>query len=135
MSKQDLIPKLARFATVGALVAGVHSLLIWYFHTVAGLGPRTSFWLGYFPAVTTHFCLTKWWTFRCPRRDLLRQLGHYAMVAALVAAVQFAAYHTALVLVTTNANLAYVIAAAVAMGISFALLQWKVFAAEALPPG
>jgi putative flippase GtrA len=130
MPKQDLILKLARFAAVGTLVAGVHSLLIWYFHRVAGLGPRTSFWAGYLPAVTTHFSLTKWWTFRCPRRDLLRQLGHYALAAALAAAVQFAVYHTALVLVTANANLAYLIAAAVGMGLSFALMQWKVFAEE-----
>ena len=129
MPKQDLILKLARFAVVGLLVAGVHSLLIWYFHGVVGLGPRTSFWAGYFPAVTTHFCLTKWWTFRCQRRDLLRQLGHYALAAGLSAAVQFGVYHTALVLVTTNANVAYLIAAAVGMGLSFGLMQWKVFAA------
>ena len=135
MPKQDLILKLARFAVVGVLVAGVHSALIWYFHSVAGLGPRTSFWAGYFPAVTTHFCLTKWWTFRCQRRDLIRQLGHYALAAALSAAVQFTVYHTALVLVTSNVNLAYLIAAAVGMGLSFVLMQWKVFGSVPVEPG
>lgn len=129
MPKQDLIHKLARFAVVGALVAGVHSLLIWYFHSVIGWGPRTSFWAGYFPAVTTHFCLTKWWTFRCQRRDLVRQVGHYLLAAAVSAAVQFTVYHTSLILVTTNANVAYLIAAVVGMGLSFALMRWKVFAA------
>jgi putative flippase GtrA len=134
MPKQDLILKLARFAVVGLLVAGVHSLLIWYFHSVVGLGPRTSFWAGYFPAVTTHFCLTKWWTFRCQRRDLIRQLGSYAMAAAVSAGVQFTVYHTALLFVTTNANLAYLIAAAVGMGLSFVLMQWKVFGTEPISP-
>jgi len=134
MPKQDLILKLARFAVVGALVAGVHSLLIWYFHSVAGLGPRTSFWAGYFPAVTTHFCLTKWWTFRCQRRDLLRQLRNYGVAAAIAAAVQFAIYHTALLFVTPNPNLAYLIAAAAGMALSFVLMQRKVFNAEATSP-
>jgi putative flippase GtrA len=135
MPKQDLIHKLARFAVVGALVAGVHSLLIWYFHNVVQWGPRTSYWAGYFPAVATHFCLTKWWTFRCQRRDLLRQLGHYAMAAAVAAAMQFAVYHVALVLITANANLAYLIAAAVGMGLSFLLMQWKVFGTEPINSG
>jgi len=135
MLKQDSILKLLRFATVGALVAGVHSLLIWYFHTVIGLGPRASFWAGYFPAGTVHFCLTKWWTFRCHRRDLMRQLTHYVMAAALGVSVQFMVYHAALVLVTANANLAYLISAAMGMGISFLLMQWKVFAAVKVPPG
>ena len=134
MPKQDLILKLARFAAVGGLVAGVHSLLIWYFHSVAGLGPRTSFWAGYFPAVTTHFCLTKWWTFRCQRRDLIRQLGRYGLAAVMSAGVQFTVYHTALVLVTANANLAYLIAAAVGMGLSFGLMQWGVFGPEPVSP-
>ena len=52
------------------------------------------------------------------------------MAAALSAGVQFTVYHTALVLVTANANLAYLIAAAVGMGLSFGLMQWKVFGTE-----
>lgn len=134
MPKQELILKLARFAVVGVLVAGVHSLLIWYFHSVAGLGPRTSFWAGYFPAVATHFCLTKWWTFRCQRRDLIRQLVSYGLAAAVSATVQFAVYHTALELVTPNPNLAYLVAAAAGMALSFVLMQRKVFNAEPGPP-
>lgn len=134
MLKQELILKLARFALVGTLVAGVHSLLIWYFHGHVGLGPRTSYWAGYFPAITVHFCLTKWWTFRCQRRDLVRQLVRYALAAALGSAVQFAAYHTALVLVTANPNLAYLIAAGVSMGLSFVLMQWQVFGPAPIPP-
>ncbi len=129
MPKQDLILKLLRFAAVGGLVAGIHSLLIWYFHTVLGWGPRTSFWAGYFPAVTTHFCLTKWWTFRCQRRDMMRQIVNYGMAAAVAAGVQFGVYHTALELVTPNPNLAYLIAAVVGMGLSFLLMQWRVFTA------
>ncbi|MEO6876517.1 MAG: GtrA family protein [Opitutaceae bacterium] len=135
MLKQDLILKLTRFAIVGALVTGVNSLLIWYFHGVVGLGPRTSFWAAYFPAVIVHFSLTKWWTFRCQRRDLLRQLGHYALAAVVSATVQFAVFQLALEKITPNPNLAYLIAAAFGMGLSFALMQWKVFAADPIPPG
>ena len=127
MAKQDTIRTLIRFGCVGGLVAGVHSGLIWYFYHDAGLGARASYWAGYFPAVTLHFCLTKWWTFRCTRRDLGRQVARYAVVAAVAAAVQFAIYHATLLWITSSPNFAYVIAAVVQMGLSFALMRQSVF--------
>jgi putative flippase GtrA len=127
MFKQDTIRTLLRFGLVGGVVALVHSGLIWYFYRVAGLGARASFWAGYFPAVTLHFCLTKWWTFRCARRDLLRQVSRYAVVAAITSSVQFGIYHFVLLWVTAIPNLAYVISAALGMGFSFVLMQQKVF--------
>jgi putative flippase GtrA len=127
MFKQDTIRTLARFGLVGGLVAAVHSALIWYFYHQAGLGARASYWAGYFPAVTLHFCLAKWWTFRCARRDLARQVVRYALVAAVTAAVQFAVYHAALLWVTGNPNVAYVIAAIIQMGLGFVLMRQTVF--------
>jgi putative flippase GtrA len=127
MPKQDTIRTLVRFGCVGGLVAVVHSILIWYFFHVAGLGARPSFWAGYFPAVALHFCLTKWWTFRCARRDLARQVLRYLFVAALAAVVQFGVYHGALTWVTRDPNVAYVIAAILQMGLGFVLMRQKVF--------
>src|SRR4051794_22996853 len=85
MPKQDTIRTVIRFGLVGGTVALVHSGLIWYFFHVAGMGARSSYWVGYFPAITLHFCLTKWWTFRCERRDIARQVTRYAAVAAVTA--------------------------------------------------
>lgn len=133
MSKQDTIRTLLRFAFVGGGVALVHSGLIWYFYHRAGLGARASYWIGYFPAVMLHFALTKWWTFRCARRDLARQIVRYAFVAAVAGSVQFGVYHLALMWVTSVPNFAYIIAAAVQMGLSFALMRRKVFDAPAAP--
>jgi putative flippase GtrA len=127
MLKQDTIRTLARFGLVGGLVAAVHSVLIWFFCHQAGLGARASYWAGYFPAVTLHFCLTKWWTFRCARRDLTRQVVRYALVAAVTATVQFAVYHATLLWLTTIPNIAYVIAAIIQMGLSFVLMRQAVF--------
>lgn len=133
--KPELMRQLIRFAVVGALVAGVHSLLIWLFTRGLGWGPRASFWAGYFPAVSAHFALTKWWTFKCTRSDMLRQLRDYAIASALSAALQFISYHFSLVFVTSNANLAYLIAAVVGMGLSFVLMQRRVFGAARPPAG
>lgn len=129
MVKQDTIRTLVRFGLVGGLVAGVHSGLIWYFYHRAGLGARASYWAGYFPAVTLHFFLTKWWTFRCERRDLARQVAKYALVAVVTAAVQFGVYHATLLWVTSIPNVAYVIAAVIQMGLSFVLMRQTVFRA------
>ncbi|MEO7412982.1 MAG: GtrA family protein [Opitutaceae bacterium] len=133
MVKQDTIRTLVRFGLVGGGVALVHSGLIWYFYHQAGFGARASYWIGYPPAVTLHFVLTKWWTFRCARRDLVRQMIRYALVALIAGAVQFGIYHLALMGVTSLPNLAYVIAAAVQMGLSFALMRQKVFGAAVAP--
>jgi putative flippase GtrA len=130
MPKQDTIRTLIRFGLVGGIVALVHSGLIWYFFHVAGMGARSSYWAGYFPAVTLHFCLTKWWTFRCARRDLVRQIIRYAVVAAVTAVIQFGIYHAALLWITRTPNLAYVIAAVVQMGVSFVLMRQGVFRAS-----
>ena len=129
MLKQDTIRTLLRFAVVGGAVALVHSGLIWYFFHVVGLGARSSYWAGYFPAIALHFCLTKWWTFRCARRDLARQFLRYAAVAAVTALIQFGIYHAALLWITRIPNAAYVIAAVVQMGVSFVLMRQRVFRA------
>lgn len=129
MFKQDTIRTLARFGLVGGLVAAVHSGLIWYFYHQGGLGARSSYWAGYFPAIALHFSLTKWWTFRCARRDLVRQVSTYGLVAAVTAVVQFGVYHATLLWVTGVPNVAYIIAAIVQMGLSFVLMRHTVFRA------
>lgn len=133
MPKQDTIRTLIRFGIVGGAVALLHSLLIWYFYHAWGWGARASFWAGYFPAVTLHFCLTKWWTFRCARRDLARQLIRYAIVGAITSSIQFGIYHLVLLSVTANPNLAYVASAVLGMGVSFVLMRQKVFREQRAP--
>jgi putative flippase GtrA len=122
---------LIRFGLVGGAVALVHSGLIWFFFHVVEIGARTSYWAGYFPAITLHFCLTKWWTFRCARRDLARQILRYGVVAAVTAVIQFGVYHAALIWITRIPNLAYVIAAVVQMGVGFVLMRQGVFRVSA----
>jgi putative flippase GtrA len=126
MFKQDRISQLIRFAVVGGLVAAVQSGLIWFFYSVAGFGARTSFWAGYFPAVALHFCLTKWWTFGCQRREF-GQVIRYILAAAISAVVQFGIFNAALHWITGNPNIAYVIAAALGVALSYFMMRRKVF--------
>jgi putative flippase GtrA len=130
MLKQDMIRRLIRYALVGGLVAALQTSLIWYFYTVVGLGARTSFWAGYFPAVVLHFSLTKWWTFRCARRDLLRQLSQYGLVAATGVSIQFGIYHLLLQHTAAKPVAAYLIAVALSTSVTFILMRTRVFPAE-----
>jgi putative flippase GtrA len=130
MFKQGRIRQLIRFAVVGGLVAGVQTGLIWLFYSVLGWGARTSFWAGYFPAVALHFCLTKWWTFGYQRREF-GQVIRYLTAAAISAVVQFIIFNAALLWITPHPNVANVISAILGMGLSYFMMQRKVFPVQA----
>jgi|SRR5882724_9227272 len=134
MFKQELILKLVRFGMVGLAAAGLQFALVWYFSSRLGWGTRLSYWAGYFPALTLHFCLTKWWTFRSKRKkELWSQLGRYTVATVISAAFQYAVYHFSLEFVTPLPYYAAMVGTAAGMVLSFVLMKWGVFEVKTPP--
>ena len=135
MFKQELILKLVRFGTVGLAAAALQFALVWYFSSQLGWSTRVSYWAGYFPALTLHFCLTKWWTFRNKRKkELWSQLGRYAVATAISAAFQYVIYNYSLEFLTPLPQYATMVGTAAGMVLSFGLMKWGVFEVKTPPP-
>ena len=93
------------------------------------LGAQRGFLVAYPPSVALHFALNKWWTFGDTRRDAGRQVAEYLAMVAVTFVIQWAVF-SAMEAVTTlpswfNAG----VANAVQMGVTFAVMRWRVFAA------
>jgi putative flippase GtrA len=128
MFKQELILKLVRFGTVGLAAAALQFALVGYFSSQLGWGNHLSYWAGYFPALTLHFCLTKWWTFRNKRKkEIWSQLGRYAIASVISAAFQYIIYRFSLRFITAVPQYAAMVGTAAGMVLSFVLMKWGVF--------
>jgi putative flippase GtrA len=60
------------------------------------LAPTAAFSIAYAAGVITHFLLNKYWTFRCARTDLLRQIAEYLLVVAMNYALQLVVFREVL---------------------------------------
>jgi putative flippase GtrA len=60
------------------------------------LAATTAFSLAWMAGVIAHFLLNKYWTFRCGRRDVFKQLGQYLAVVAVNYVVQLIVFKTVL---------------------------------------
>jgi putative flippase GtrA len=91
---QEAFARLGRFLFTGGLAALVDCTVLWTLSR--RLGVTAAFSCAYVSGVTVHFCLNKWWTFRCVRRDLLRQVGSYLLVTLVTYSVQLVVFRGAL---------------------------------------
>ena len=73
--------RLGRFLVVGGTAAAVDFAALSLLHFV--LAPTAAFSIAFATGVVTHFLLNKYWTFRCVRTDLLRQVSEYLLVVAM----------------------------------------------------
>jgi len=121
-----------RFCVVGGTVAIFNLGLL---AALAGfLSPNASFLIAYPPAVALHFALNKWWTFRCQRNDMPKQLAQYILVAGLNFAINLGLYNAALHWMTSSAVLANAFALPVSMTVGFLLFRHHVFRAAPAQP-
>jgi putative flippase GtrA len=86
--------RLGRFLAVGGAAAGVDFAALSALHLV--LAPTAAFSIAYATGVVTHFLLNKYWTFRCPRTDLLRQIAEYLLVVAINYSLQLVVFRAVL---------------------------------------
>lgn len=125
MLNAALFWKLIRFGVVGLTVMGVFMALNWWLAPM--LGRQAGFIVAYIPAVALHFCLNKFWTFGCVRRDAARQVSEYVFMVVVTFLIQWSVF-TALGAITVwpswlNAGTANV----AQMAVSFLMMQRRVF--------
>jgi putative flippase GtrA len=118
--------RLGRYLLVGGIAAAVDFTALRFLHVV--LAPTAAFSLAYAAGVTTHFVLNKYWTFRCSRTDLLRQIAEYLSIVAVNYFVQLVVFRSVLAL-WPAAGVYVAKAAALPLGtvLSFFLLKTHVF--------
>lgn len=114
-----------RFCVVGGTVAAFNLGLLTLF--AMHFRPNVSFLLAYLPSIALHFALNKWWTFRCERNDVHRQLAQYLLVVGLNFLINFTLYNAALQWLTTNALIANFLALPVSMATGYLLFRRHVF--------
>ena len=86
--------RLGRFLVVGGTAAGVDFAVLSLLHFE--LVPTAAFSIAYASGVITHFLLNKYWTFRCVRTDLLRQVGEYLLVVLVNYILQLIVFRSVL---------------------------------------
>ena len=128
MKPQPDPTKFLRFACVGAAVFGLDFALLWVLQKF--LWPLAAVSTAYLLAVTTHFCLNKWWVFRERRGLCLPQVGRYGLMVLLcwVATVGIVAGGLQL---GANVYLAKLMAIPPVTGLGYVLMRCMVFRATA----
>ena len=127
---QGLIWKLVRAAVAAGIVAVLNIFLVWLFAHF--LGPRVSFSLAFLLSLTTHFLLSKFWTFANYSPDFAAQVPRYLAAAVISYLLQLGVFHISLVAFTNNVLLASIVAMPGGMAVSFTLLQLWVFSSRSL---
>lgn len=126
MVRRVLRFSIVRFGIVGLVVMLSFMGFNWLF--ARWLTADWAFLAAYPLSVTLHFCLNKWWTFGCARKDSGRQVGEYLLMVGITFLVQAAVFKA----VTHFTPLAPWIAAGVAnvaqMVITFLAMQRRIFA-------
>jgi putative flippase GtrA len=110
---------------VGGTVAMVDfSTVALFRHT---LSPLLAVNLGFFVGVACHFCLNKYWVFRCRRNDYLLQLLQYALVVMMGWFVTISVVRFCLATFTHNVLVAKLCAIPCATLLGFVLMHLLVF--------
>jgi putative flippase GtrA len=124
----DAIPfkQLLRFAVVGGTVMVVFMALNWVL--APHFGAQGGFLAAYPPAVALHFARNKWWTFGSTRRHAGRQVAEYLTMVAVTFVIQWAVFSGMEAVTTLPSWFNAGVANAVQMGVTFAVMRWRVFA-------
>jgi len=125
MLKPESIHRVFRFGLVGLIVMLVFTGLNWLL--APSLGPNGAFFTAYPVAVALHFCLNKWWTFRCERTDSGRQVGEYLVMVLVTFLIQVAVFKTLLRFTALPSWCAAGMANAAQMAITFVVMQRRIF--------
>jgi len=123
--RAELMWRIGRFGVVGLVVMGVFMGL----NALLGrwMGAQAAFLISYLPAVGLHFCLNKWWTFGCRRTDAGRQVAEYLGMVGVTFVVQWAVFTLVHGYFEVRPWLAAGVANAAQMGLSFFLMQIRIF--------
>jgi putative flippase GtrA len=101
------------------------------FSTVAvlsrALSPLLAVTIGYFVGVACHFCMNKFWVFRCRRSDYILQLLQYSIVVILSWFVTISVVRFCLSTFTSNVLVAKLCAIPCATLLGFILMHLMVF--------
>ncbi|HEX3729659.1 MAG TPA: GtrA family protein [Opitutaceae bacterium] len=124
--KSEFWTKVMRFGAVGLLVMGCFMGLNWLLSHWCG--KQAAFLLSYPPALGLHFLLNKLWTFGCQRSDLGRQAGEYALMVAVTFLVQWGVFSALAATTAMPGWLEAGAANAAQMGITFFVMQRRIFA-------
>ena len=125
MLSYPLLLTVARFGTVGLVVMGFFMLLNAWLSPLIGRHP--AFLLAYVPAVALHFCLNKWWTFGCERKDAARQISQYLLMVLATFVVQWAIFATLTAVTLLPSWICAGLANAGQMVLSFLIMYRKIF--------
>ena len=123
--KQETIHRLLRFFTVGGCSAVADYAVLWLLRSHSS--PMTAFSIAYGTGVAVHFLLNKYWTFRCSRTDLLRQMAEYLAVAVVIYLVQGVGFRAGLALFHGNIFIAKLLAIPPGTLVGFFVLRARVF--------
>lgn len=94
MPKRESYLRLGRFLMVGGMAAAVDITALGLLRFV--LTPTAAFSAAFAAGVVTHFLLNKYWTFRCSRTDLMRQVAEYLVVVAMNYVIQLLVFRAVL---------------------------------------
>lgn len=127
MLKPEMFSKILRFAVVGCVVMAVFMALNWLLGRWCG--KQAAFLIAYPPALALHFCLNKWWTFGCRRSDSHRQVGEYLLMVAGTFVLQWGVFAALSAWTPLPGWLEAGAANAAQMGVTFVVMQRRIFAA------
>jgi putative flippase GtrA len=96
------------------------------------LAKQAAFLLSYPPALALHFYLNKRWTFGCRRTDVHRQIRDYLVMVAATFLVQWGVFSALAAWTPLAGWLEAGMANAAQMAITFAAMQWRIFAAPSV---
>jgi len=117
--------RFVRFLTVGGCTAVVDFSGLWLLKH--WFSPTLAFSGAYLAAVATHFLLNKHWTFRCARKDVVRQMAEYLVVLVVTYLVQLAAFRGGLIVFHQNPYIAKACAVPPSTIVGYCLLRLRVF--------
>ncbi len=114
-----------RFLLVGGGAAAVDYSVLWMLSQ--RLTQTEAFSIAYLTGVLTHFTLNKYWTFRCNRSDLARQILEYSGVVMITYLIQLTGFEFWIKAFHINLYLAKFLAIPPSTLAGFFLLKLHVF--------
>lgn len=126
-----MIGSVFRFCVVGSLVAVVDFSCLWVFKQFLPRMAAVS--VSYFIAVTTHFCLNKWWVFGAREEPQVAEVARYLTIVFCCWLCTISVVWLSLRFITHNLFVARALAMPIATIVSFLGMRLFVFRRHCSP--
>jgi putative flippase GtrA len=131
VEQQAIFPKVTRAGVTGAAVAALNFVSLWVLAHF--FGPKVSFSLAFLVALSAHFTLSKFWTFRDRSAAWVRQISQYLAGALISYLVQLAVFQSAMSFLGLRVFGANAVAIAVGTIVGFLLMHSWIFSSDQVP--